>query len=76
MQKFKVGAYYGVNDGKGGVVRVEKRTARFITVSGDYSGRYAIRAHGDRGLFGLGEHLLIGKRNLFCFAGREIPKTW
>ena len=74
MKKFEVGKSYGVNDGRGGVVTVVKRTKCYVTLSGGiYSGRYAIRQYGNNGFFGLGEHV-ITPWGVFIFAGRVVVR--
>ena len=75
--KFVAGAEYRVNGG--GAVKVEKRTRRYVTVSGDYSGRLKLLCFAENGLFGLGENIWIpaGKMCGFkrpCFAANRIKE--
>jgi hypothetical protein len=71
MKEFQVGKKYKVNDVAGSVIKVEKITKRYITISGDYTGRfYKYRSN----FFRLGEDIEIpvGKFTVFCFAGHEV----
>ena len=70
IKAFESGRTYRVNDTDRTLVTVTKRTACYVTITGDYSGRYRVYATGENGLFGLGENILIGcgQFKCFCFA--------
>lgn len=69
MKRFEVGTSYNVSGG--GIITITKRTARYITYTGDFSGRRLID-NGD--LFSLGEYVLIPVDGLqrFCFASFSV----
>jgi len=74
MKKFEVGKAYMVNGG--GIITVTKRTACFISYTGDRTGRSRVYAWGDNGIFGMGEHINVpipNTRNCFtiCAASHE-----
>ena len=71
MERFEEGKTYRVNGG--GKITITKRTKYFITFKGDFEGKKKIHDFGDKGLFGLGENILIPTKcpaiKYFCFAG-------
>lgn len=73
MKQFEAGKTYELNTSKGYKVKVEKRTAHYATVSGDYNGRFYIYKDN---FFGLGEEIMFPTEykniSYFCFAGHEI----
>lgn len=74
MKTFEVGKTYKLNGS--GQIRIEKRTAHFVTFSGTFSGRKKIDPQSN--LLGLGELILIENPDCkqfkyFCFAGNEVP---
>lgn len=70
MKQFEEGKTYKVNGP--GSITVTKKTAHFITYTGDHTGRKKIYA---LNLFGLGENILIPSECksycYFCYAAHE-----
>lgn len=74
MVKFEKGRTYRVNGSEHTLVTVIKRTPCYVTIAGKYSGKYRIYTYGDKGLFGLGENILVGSGQFkfFCFASSSV----
>ena len=53
MKRFEAGKRYDVNGG--GIVKIEKRTPCYVTISGSFSGRFYVGRQNGPGIFGLGE---------------------
>lgn len=73
MKKFEVGKVYRINNGD--MIRIIKRTACFISYTGDRTGRSKVYSCGDSGLFGMGENVWIPvAKNLavICMAANEM----
>ena len=73
MKKFEVGKVYRVNNGD--MIRVIKRTACYISYTGDRTGRSKVYSCGDSGLFGMGENIwipVIKNLAVICMAANEM----
>ena len=72
MKAFEAGKEYHINGG--GSALILKRSKHYATIRiANDTKRKMIYQFGDRGLFGLGEHIVIKGEHIqyFCFAAHE-----